>query len=156
MYCRHGCRSGDVDAAASLSGVRAGHEPRPRHRRLLLEGLPEDVERVVGALEVELADAGVVVQVVAEVLVAVAHVVHAVEHVRVPDFIDVRRRGNLPSRVHLAQLQEARVLGQRLLEAGFRPLRVLLLHDRVQTVDGEGRRIGDEGADLHGAHSFCS
>ena len=116
-----------MDAATPLAGVRAGREAHPDRRRGRSEGLLVEHERVVRSIDVRLADARVVVQVVAEVDVAVAHVGHAVEHVHVPDHVDVRGSRDLALGERLAELEEAPVRGLDLLDLRLGPVRMIAL-----------------------------
>lgn len=151
---RVACRSSDADTAAAAAGVGTGHQTHPGRRRCDAVGRLEDRERVVDAVEIGLADAGVVVQVVPEVAVAVAHVVDAVEHVRVPDLVDVRRGGDLLLGERLAQLQETAVLELRGAEPVVGPVGVVTLHARHHATELEvGQGCQGTGAHMK-PHSF--
>lgn len=84
------------------------------------------------------------VQVAAEDLLAVAVVVDRVQHVRVPDLVDVRRRHDLGGGVVAAEGEEAPVLLERGGETLVVPVRVPREHElldagRVELCELHGR-----------------
>jgi hypothetical protein len=125
-----------VDAPAPRSRPRAGHHREPDFARLVTEDLGVHLERTTDVEIVPLrADARVVVQVPAEVLVAELPVVHAVEDVGVPHHIDVRRRGDRRSPVLAVEHEELEVAVDRRRDLLVRPVGLLATHERPEPID---------------------
>lgn len=133
---RGGSARGNTPTA--LAGVGAGHQALPGRRRRDAEGALIGRERRfrVGN-PIHVADARVVVEVVAEVGLAVAHVFGAVEHVRVPDLVDVGRSRDLLLRVRLAELEEAEIFVRGGAQLPGAPLGIVATHesDRSREID---------------------
>ena len=142
-----------MDTATSFARIGAGHEAHPSGRRRDAKGSLENRERVGYALEVRFADAGIVVQVVAEVGVAVAHIVYAVEHVGMPDLVNVRRGRDLLFRERLAELQETQVFVLRGREAFGGPVGIVALYARCHPTQVDSRYCC-QGTCAHGS-SIC-
>ena len=68
-------------------------------------------------------------QVVAEVNLAVLHVVDAVEHVGMPDGVDVSGRCDFLLGMHSAELPETQVFLRGSINPGRRPVRVVAQHE---------------------------
>lgn len=97
------------------AGIGAGQKTRPRLRGIGRKRRPVDGERVLRADRVFcIADAGIVMEIVAEVDLAVTTVVGTIEHVRMPELIDVGRRRDLVFRICLAELEKAEIFLTRL------------------------------------------
>lgn len=77
------------------------------------------------------------VEIVAEVLVAVTHVVDTVEHMGVPDLVDVRRCRDLVLRKRLAELKEAKIFVGRIGNPLGTPIGMVASHkgNRPREVD---------------------
>lgn len=144
---RPGSFCGGSDAAAATAWVGTGHQIHPRCRRFV-EKASVGVQCRSDAVEVRFADAGIVVEVVAKEQVAVLHVVDAVQHVRVPDFVDVVRgcdflRGELP-----AEHQKALVFRNGGLDSRANPVRVVARNELADPVAVDLWSC-DQGLDVH-------
>ena len=121
---------GCANASAAAAGIGTGHEALPGSGRLHAEHIFVCRKRFHRVPDVGFfADTGIVMEVVTEVLVAVRHVVDAVEHVGMPNLVNIRRSRYLAVRKRLAKTKEPEVFIGRASNPFRVPVRLIALHE---------------------------